>query len=224
MVRDMYHSHIIRVSNNWTTNSKGKRFFDVIVATVMLVLFAPVMVLIAGWLKLVSPGPVFYSHARIGKNNEPFQCFKFRTMVIDADQRLADLLASDHAARMEWEACRKLRRDPRIVPGVGALLRKSSLDELPQIFNVLRGDMSIVGPRPIVEDELQYYGPHRDAYLAVRPGLTGPWQSSERSDGTYGSRVQKDADYIHNGTLRTDISLISTTARKLLNFRLTGAY
>ncbi len=220
----MYHSHIIRESNNWTTNSKGKRYFDLIVAATMLLLFAPVMVLIAVWLKLVSPGPIFYSHTRIGKNNELFNCLKFRTMVMDADQRLADLLASNHAVRMEWETCRKLRRDPRVVPGAGALLRKSSLDELPQIFNVLRGDMSVVGPRPIVKDELQFYGIHKEAYLSVRPGLTGPWQSSERSDGSYRSRVMKDADYVHNATLRTDISLISTTARKLLNCRLNGAY
>jgi lipopolysaccharide/colanic/teichoic acid biosynthesis glycosyltransferase len=220
----MYHSHFIRVSNNWTTNSKGKRSFDILVAVIMLFLFAPVMLLIAGWLKVVSPGPIFYSHTRIGKNNTPFQCLKFRTMVMDAEERLSGLLASDPEVRREWETCRKLRKDPRIVPGAGTLLRKSSLDELPQIFNVLLGDMSIVGPRPIVEDELDYYGPHREAYLSVRPGLTGPWQSSDRSDGTYHSRVMQDADYVYNATLRTDISLISTTARKLLNLRLNGAY
>ena len=220
----MYHFDFTQTSNLWTTQSKTQRAFDIFVAATMLVLFAPSMLLIAICLFLVSPGPVIYAHKRVGKGNVPFYCLKFRTMAIDAEQRLEDLLNADPEMRREWKQTRKLRHDPRIVAGIGNLLRKSSLDELPQIINVLRGDMSIVGPRPIVEDELAHYGGFKNAYLSVRPGLTGPWQTSERSDGLYVSRVMKDVDYIYNASLRTDISLIYTTASKLVNLRLGGAY
>ncbi len=220
----MYHSHYFDVSNHWTTQSSGKRLFDVVFSGVLLVLFLPVFAVIAVLLKCADRGPVVYAHTRVGKNGEHFPCYKFRTMVSDADARLAALLESDTALRDEWLETRKLRNDPRIIPGIGFILRKTSLDELPQILNVFLGHMSIVGPRPIVDDELRYYGVKRFEYLSVRPGLTGPWQSSERSDSTYDERVKLDVEYVRFGSLWKDIWIVLVTARKFLGLQTGGAY
>lgn len=214
----------LRLANDWTTTSRGKRFFDVVLAWLMLVMFLPVMVTIAILLKLNDKGPILFRHKRIGKGGIEFHCYKFRTMAHDAGARLDALLKNDPAAREEWESSRKLRHDPRIIPGIGHLLRKSSLDELPQLLNVLFGDMSIVGPRPVVADELDYYGRYRHAYLSVRPGLTGPWQASDRSDCSYRERVRMDADYVLNGTLALDVSIVCLTARKFIGIDTRGAY
>ncbi len=220
----MYQSYSLHVPNSWTTSSRGKRIFDVVFSVFMLVLFTPVMLTIALLLKFMDGGPVFYGHTRVGKGGEEFRCYKFRTMAMNADQRLDALLKDNPALRAEWNDTRKLREDPRIIPGIGHLLRKSSLDELPQVFNVILGDMSIVGPRPVVEDELEYYGRYRHAYLSVRPGLTGPWQSAQRSDSTYSERVRLDADYVRNGTLVKDVVIVLLTARKFLKLNASGAY
>ncbi|WP_045998144.1 sugar transferase [Loktanella sp. S4079] len=220
----MYHSYSLHMRRSWTTSSRGKRIFDIVVAAAMLVLFTPVMLTVALMLKCSDRGPIFYGHTRVGKGGVEFQCFKFRTMATNADERLEALLKTDPEMRAEWEASRKLRHDPRIIPGIGHMLRKSSLDELPQVLNVLLGDMSVVGPRPVVEDELDRYGRYRHAYLSVRPGLTGPWQAAQRSDSTYGERVRLDADYVRNGTLMRDIVIIMMTARKFLKFNTSGAY
>ncbi len=172
----------------------------------------------------VDGGPVFFSHRRVGRGGRTFGCLKFRSMRPDADRHLAELLARDPAARAEWQAARKLRQDPRVTP-FGRVLRATSLDELPQLINVLRGDMSLVGPRPVVQEELdQHYAPAAAAadYLSVRPGITGPWQVSGRSDMEYRERVALDAAYARNPSLRKDLALLAHTVVVVL--RRQGAY
>jgi len=187
-----------------------KRAIDIVGAAALLVLFAPLMVVIA-LLVARDGGPVLYGHSRVGRGGAPFRCLKFRSMVVDADARLAALLEREPAARVEWEATRKLRRDPRVT-AIGRLLRASSLDELPQLFNVLVGDMSLVGPRPVQQSELaQFYGAAALHYRAVRPGLTGPWQISGRSDTTYAERVAYDVAYVERFSLLTDLAILLRT-------------
>ena len=144
-------------------------------------------------------------------------------MGLDSDKALQELLETSPAAAREWAETRKLRNDPRILPVLGTLLRQSSLDALPQIFYVLRGDMSIVGPRPVVADELELYGAAKPLYLSVRPGLTGPWQAGDRSDGTYANRVRLDQDYVLNWSMGRDIRLVLKTASKFLRGKTDGA-
>ena len=150
------------------------------------------LILVALTIWVADGRPVIYRHRRIGRDGAAFDCLKFRTMARDADRALAAHLARSPAARAEWEATRKLRDDPRILGGLGRFLRRTSLDELPQILNVLRGEMSLVGPRPIVREELVHYGGQSRWYLAVRPGVTGPWQVGGRSDTSYATRVRLD--------------------------------
>lgn len=189
----------------------------------MLLLFLPLMLMIAALILLLDGRGVLFAQPRVGRGGEEFPCFKFRTMVPDAQQRLDDLLASDPEARVEWETTRKLLDDPRIIPGVGHLLRKSSLDELPQLINVLRGEMSIVGPRPVVRDELEKYGQWKRYYLFVRPGLTGPWQIGGRNNCSYNERVRKDVDYVVNWSLARDMQIFAQTVTKFITGRLCGA-
>jgi len=191
------------------------RALDIIGAAVMLILFAPLMLLIALTIALTSPGPVIFKQMRIGRDGRLFECYKFRTMAIDAEERLAHLLATDPAARLEWQQAQKLRNDPRIV-GIGNFLRKSSLDELPQIWNILRGDMSLVGPRPIVRDETQRYGKYIVFYCAVKPGLTGLWQVSGRNDTTYRRRVAYDVIYARKGTVWDNMKILLMTVPSVM--------
>ncbi len=170
------------------------RMLDVLIAFSALMFFAPLMLLIAAAIKLTDSGPATFGHSRIGYGGRTFKCLKFRSMVVDAESRLQTLLARDPAARAEWEIDHKLRNDPRVTR-LGALLRKSSLDELPQLLNVLRGEMSIVGPRPIVAAEVCRYGRFFRYYKAVRPGITGLWQASGRNDVSYRRRVVMDVLY-----------------------------
>ena len=149
----------------------------------LLLFLAPLLALVALRIRLADGGGVIFAHTRVGRHGRLFPCYKFRTMVANSAEVLAELLARDPAARAEWARDRKLRRDPRITP-IGRFLRKTSLDELPQLFNVVRGEMSLVGPRPVVPDELELYGEARIYYLQVRPGLTGLWQISGRNDST----------------------------------------
>lgn len=183
---------------------------DYILVLVGLLFFWPLLLLIAVWIYLDSPGPVVFKHMRIGKNGRPFPCYKFRTMCVDADLCLAALLEKYPDARNEWEKNYKLKNDPRIT-GSGAFLRKTSLDELPQIFNVLRGEMSLVGPRPVTEKELVLYGEYLVDYLSVKPGITGMWQVNGRSNTTYAERVQMDSWYVHNWSLLLDLELLCKT-------------
>jgi undecaprenyl-phosphate galactose phosphotransferase len=186
-----------------------KTAFDQVVAVVFVVLLAPLLLALS---VLVSTdgGPVFYRHRRIGEGGHDFGCIKFRTMVTDADRVLDRVLATDPAAAAEWAATQKLRDDPRITP-LGRFLRRSSLDELPQLFNVLRGEMSLIGPRPIVQAEVARYGEQIEYYYETKPGLTGLWQVSGRSDTSYERRVYLDVWYVRNWTLWHDIAILLKT-------------
>lgn len=185
------------------------RAFDVAVALGALAFFAPLMLIIALLVRL-SGGPVLYSQVRLGRGGRPFTCFKFRSMRVDGDDILRRVLTRDPLARAEWERDRKLRNDPRITV-VGRLLRKTSLDELPQLFNVLDGSMSIVGPRPIVQAEAYRYGRYFGAYCRVRPGITGLWQISGRNATTYRRRIACDVAYVRTKSLLRDVQIVLST-------------
>ena len=187
-----------------------KRIFDFMVAALALVLLLPTFALISILIKLTSPGPIFFSHARVGLRGKPFRCFKFRTMVTNSDAALAVLLSCSPAAALEWSETQKLKNDPR-VSSIGRLLRKSSLDELPQLFNVLLGHMSLVGPRPVTQTELKRYGRSASKYLAARPGMTGLWQVSGRSSLNYSRRVALDRYYVTRWTPLLDLVIVLKT-------------
>jgi exopolysaccharide production protein ExoY len=180
-----------------------------------IVLLAPLLFICFVLTILTSPGPALFRHRRVGFKGEHFDCLKFRTMAADSQERLNRLLETNPEAAAEWKANRKLRYDPRVT-FTGEILRKSSLDELPQLFNVLMGQMSIVGPRPVTEEELERYDSSISAYLACRPGITGLWQVSGRSKTTYGKRVACDAYYAHNWSLALDIKILIVTIPSLL--------
>jgi len=198
-----------------------QRGMDLLIAIPMLIFLLPVFGLIAVVVMFDSPGPVIFRHTRRGRGGEPFRCRKFRTMVADAELRLDELLANDEDARREWERTQKLRDDPRVTR-VGAFLRKTSLDELPQLWNIIRGEMSIVGPRPIIANEVVRYGDRIVYYDAVRPGVVGLWQISGRNDTTYEERVQLDVDYARNCSLLKDIGILLRSIPAILFKR--GAY
>ena len=200
-----------------------KRSGDIAFALTLLTLGAPVMLTVALLVKLTSPGPIFFVQKRIGRRYHRFGCIKFRTMELDADQRLQALLESSPQLRAEFEKDHKLRNDPRITP-IGQFLRTTSLDELPQLFNILRGEMSVVGPRPIVEQEIPRYGPAMDLVLRVRPGLTGLWQVSGRNNVSYQRRVLLDLNYVKRGSLRLDLFIVLRTVIVLLFPGNRGAY
>ena len=208
---------ILRLKNNLARplNRICKMVFDYVLTIVGTLAISPILIFIAVWIYKDSPGPVIFKHIRIGKDGKPFPCYKFRSMCVDAKERLAELLANDPTAREEWERDFKLKDDPRITRS-GAFLRKTSLDELPQIFNVLRGEMSLVGPRPIIEEELERYGEFVGDYLMVKPGITGMWQVSGRSDTTYEERVQMDTWYVRNWSVWLDLMLLWRTVAAVL--------
>lgn len=197
-----------------------KRICDVVGAIIALFLIAVPWLFIASILRLEGGRALFY-HIRIGRHGRPFRCYKFRTMVPDADQKLAELLQRDPAAREEWQKNFKLKNDPRVT-AFGEFLRTSSFDELPQFWNVLIGDMSLVGPRPVTEDELLRYGDYLPDYLAIRPGITGLWQVTGRNDTTYNERVQLDSHYVRGWSLELDFKILLKTV--LVVARRTGAY
>lgn len=188
----------------------SKLLFDKLFSACALVLISPVLLLIYVAIKLEGDGPALFKHARVGIGGETFSCLKFRTMRTDAQESLAQVLDIDPIARDEWEESRKLHRDPR-VSRLGAFLRKTSLDELPQFWNILIGDMSVVGPRPITWDETRYYSDDFRVYASVRPGLTGAWQIGGRSETTYKERVALDVNYVRNWSLGTDIGIVLKT-------------
>lgn len=192
-----------------------KRIIDIVLALSGIVLLAPLLIICFLLTVATSPGPALFRHRRVGFNGKHFECLKFRTMVMDAPDRLRKLLESDPAAAAEWTTNRKLRYDPRVT-AIGAILRKSSLDELPQLFNVLKGDMSIVGPRPVTDEELERYASSIAAYLACRPGITGLWQVSGRSSTTYNKRVACDAFYARNWSMALDAKILIVTIPSLL--------
>ena len=197
-----------------------KRGMDLMLALMLLIFLAPLLILIAlavAW----DGGPVLFRHRRIGRKGKTFDCIKFRTMVPNAAQVLDVLLESNPAARSEWERDFKLRDDPRITR-VGKLLRRSSFDELPQLINVARGEMALVGPRPIVRDEIGRYGAAIQFYYHCRPGITGLWQVSGRNDASYADRVRLDVEYARRASVRRDLSILAKTAVTVLRGQ--GAY
>ncbi|WP_137131350.1 sugar transferase [Rhizobium sp. FY34] len=192
------------------TGGLAKRAFDIFAAISALVIFLPLFLMIAALVKFTDGGRIFYGHTRVGHNGRSFKCLKFRTMVPNGDEALRRYLHNNPEAKAEWQATRKLKNDPRVTT-VGAVLRKLSLDELPQLFNVLRGEMSIVGPRPVVDEELTIYDTFAVYYLRTRPGLTGLWQISGRNDVSYESRIAFDTHYVQNWSLLQDMSIIVKT-------------
>ena len=200
--------------------NRVKRAFDLLGAFGLILLFGPLM-LIVGFLIKLDGGPAVFGHRRIGAEGRDFTCWKFRSMVVDAPEVFDRLMKSDAEARAEWAATRKLRNDPRIT-WVGRFLRRTSLDELPQLLNVLTGDMSLVGPRPIVREEVARYHACFPFYTRCRPGLTGLWQVSGRNDVDYGRRVQLDTAYLLGWSLWGDIRILLRTVGVMLSGK--GAY
>lgn len=193
-----------------------KRGFDIIFSLSVLVFLSPVFLFIALCIKINSPdGPIFYPHERIGLKGKKFNCWKFRTMIPDADAILKNLL-EDPQIRAEYERDFKLKNDPRIVPVVGNFLRRTSLDELPQFLNSLLGDMSVVGPRPIVQEEMVKYQNTICSFLSVKPGITGLWQVSGRNDMSYNKRVELDMQYVNNNNFFIDLGIILKTIKIML--------
>jgi exopolysaccharide production protein ExoY len=197
------------------------RAIDVVLSIAALIFLAPLLLLVALLVYIVDPGPILFGHRRLGKDGRSFRCWKFRSMVVDADARLRALLETDPVARAEWEADHKLRDDPRVTR-IGHFLRKSSLDELPQFFNVLVGEMSLVGPRPIVSDEIAKYGRYFASYCRVRPGITGLWQISGRNDVSYRRRVALDVAYVRSKSVALDIGILLLTVPRVVARR--GSY
>ena len=191
-----------------------KRVFDIAGALVMLVLLAPLFAYLS-WKIRQTGGAAIFSHERVGRYGRSFGCLKFRTMVPDADDVLSRVLDADPDARAQWERDFKLKDDPRITP-IGAFLRRTSLDELPQLWNVLKGEMSLVGPRPIIEVELERYGEEVGYYLETRPGITGLWQISGRNNTSYDDRVALDCWYVRNWSLWYDLVILVKTVRVVL--------
>lgn len=213
---------IFRVQQNLAKLSSRilKRLFDIIGAVAIITVLSPLLLYISRKVKK-DGGPAIYGHERIGKNGQVFKCLKFRSMVINSKEVLEDLLANDEAAKNEWNATFKLKNDPRITK-IGGFLRRTSLDELPQLFNVLRGEMSLVGPRPIIKAELERYNDEVDYYLLSKPGMTGLWQVSGRSDVDYETRVYLDAWYVKNWSMWNDIAILFKTISVVL--KKDGAY
>ncbi|EAA1545436.1 TPA: undecaprenyl-phosphate galactose phosphotransferase [Salmonella enterica] len=213
---------LLRIQNNLAKRSSRflKRTFDIVCSIMILIIASPLMIYL--WYKVTRDGgPAIYGHQRVGRHGKLFPCYKFRSMVMNSQEVLKELLANDPIARAEWEKDFKLKNDPRIT-AVGRFIRKTSLDELPQLFNVLKGDMSLVGPRPIVSDELERYCDDVDYYLMAKPGMTGLWQVSGRNDVDYDTRVYFDSWYVKNWTLWNDIAILFKTVKVV--FHRNGAY
>lgn len=193
----------------------AKRVFDIAAAGIGLVMVAPLLALVCLLIRLQDGGPAIFVHNRIGLNGRMFGCFKLRSMVPDARERLEALLERDPEARREWEETQKLTNDPRVTP-LGRFIRASSIDELPQLVNVLRGEMSLVGPRPISSSERSKYGEYFGDYCSVIPGITGLWQISGRSDVSYGDRVQMDVAYARSRSFWGDVMIVLKTIPAVL--------
>jgi Undecaprenyl-phosphate galactose phosphotransferase WbaP len=209
------------LDRNLIPKSRLARIMDIslilLAAPYIILTFLVIMILI----KLDSRGPVFYRQARIGRFGRKFHVYKFRTMVQNADQILQTYLENSPELKAEWLATHKLKKDPRVTR-IGSILRKSSLDELPQLWNIIIGEMSLVGPRPIVDAEVEKYGKCFDLYIKVRPGLTGLWQVSGRNDTTYERRVKLDEYYVLNRSLKLDLQILWKTVFVVL--KKDGAY
>ena len=214
---------LLRLKNNLArpVNRYIKVVFDFLMTLLGSIVIAPILLFISVWIYLDSPGPIIFSHIRIGKDGKEFPCYKFRSMCVDANSRLKKLLEDDPCAKEEWDKNFKLKNDPRITKS-GAFLRKTSLDELPQIFNVLKGEMSLVGPRPIIKAEMERYGDYINDYLMVKPGITGMWQVNGRNDIDYSERVLLDSWYVRNWNIWIDFVMLFKTFKVVI--RKDGAY
>lgn len=212
-----YEVMLLRVNNNLAKRSSRflKRTMDIIGSISIMILFSPLLLILYFLIKK-DGGNAIYGHPRIGRNGKTFKCLKFRSMVVNSKEVLEELLDKDPEARAEWEKDFKLKNDPRITK-VGAFIRKTSLDELPQLFNVLKGEMSLVGPRPIVAEELERYQYDVDYYLMAKPGMTGLWQVSGRNDVDYETRVYFDSWYVKNWSLWNDLAILFKTVNVVLN-------
>jgi lipopolysaccharide/colanic/teichoic acid biosynthesis glycosyltransferase len=200
-----------------------KRLFDIVFSLSVLILFFPLYILLSLLIAVSSEGPVFYVQERVGKNYRRFNCIKFRTMVSNADEVLVQMMETSPHLRQEFESSFKLKKDPRITK-IGRFLRITSLDEFPQFWNVLKGDMSVVGPRPLVSEELVKYGCHIDQILTIRPGITGLWQVSGRNDIPYPRRVQIDLHYVKFRNFWLDLWIILKTIDIVVMPKNNGAY
>lgn len=189
-----------------------KRGVDIAAALVFLVVGLPLYLAIGICVKLTSPGPMLYWQYRVGRGGQRFRFFKFRSMYVNGDERLSSLLATDQVAESRWQVYQKLQNDPRITT-FGRFIRRTSLDELPQLWNVLKGDMSLVGPRPCMEQQERFYGEYWDTYCAMRPGLTGLWQVSGRNRLSYRQRVQLDVGYVQAWSMWLDLKIIIKTVK-----------
>jgi exopolysaccharide production protein ExoY len=208
---------LTRDSSNQPLGGRRKRVVDVTLGVAALILTAPIILLVATLIRVFMGGPIVFAQRRVGYRGRNFICYKFRTMSCNAQELLRQHLAANQEAAREWHTTHKLANDPR-VSGLGHILRKSSLDELPQLFNVLRGDMSLVGPRPIVPEEVRKYGRHFHAYVRARPGITGMWQTSGRNSVSYSARVARDCHYARHWSLRLDLFLLLKTIPAVLKF------
>ncbi len=188
-------------------NSTFKRAMDLFIAVPVVIFVSPLLMFIYALLKVFDPGPAMFAQVRIGRDGQPFTVYKFRTMRVDAEQRLQQVLASDPLAAAEWAKYQKLRNDPRVTL-LGRILRKSSLDELPQLLNILRGEMSVIGPRPVTAEEVSRYGSDYPFYIAARPGVLGLWQVKGRNKLTYPERVAFDVQYIKTWSVWQDFKII----------------
>lgn len=198
-----------------------KRVFDTVLTLAGMIVFLPIGLIIAAFIYISDPGPILFAHRRVGQHGKEFPCYKFRSMVVNAEEALQEYLKDNPEAQEEWNRDFKLKNDPRITK-IGHFLRKTSLDELPQLLNVLKGEMSLVGPRPIVQAEVEKYGEYIQDFYLVPPGITGVWQVSGRSDTTYDERVQMDSWYVHNWSVWIDIVYLVKTVTAVLQRK--GAY
>ena len=192
-----------------------KRLFDIVFSISFLFILIPLFLILFVFIKK-DGGPIFYGHERVGKNGIKFKCLKFRSMSVHSESLLQELLDTDPVAKLEWESTFKLKNDPRVTK-VGHFIRRTSLDEIPQLFNILKGEMSAVGPRPITEKELSMYEDKIQFYLMTKPGLTGLWQVSGRSDTDYNTRVSLDTNYIKNWSFINDIKILFKTVKVVFN-------
>ena len=209
-------NNLARKRNLW-----AKRIFDLTAVISGGLLILPALLLLAVVVGIDNRGRIIFAHRRVGKDGKLFPCYKFQSMMPDAEKRLEEYLAKNPEARKEWEESFKLTNDPRVTK-LGGFLRRTSLDELPQLWNVLMGDMSLVGPRPIVEKEIEYYGDCIREYYMVPPGITGIWQVNGRSDTTYEERVAMDTWYVRNWSVWIDLVYLFKTVKAVLMGK--GAY
>ena len=197
---------------------RTKRLVDLVAAATALFFFSPLFLCVWLLVRAIDGGPVFFRHRRVGFGGREFVCLKFRTMVVDAERKFELHLATDPKAAREWRETHKLQNDPRVTR-LGRLLRRSSLDELPQLLNILKGEMSLIGPRPIVVEEIPKYRDHFHVYISARPGLTGLWQVKGRNETTYAQRVAFDVDYLRNWSFLRDVTIVAMTGKRVLDGR-----